>query len=74
MPLERHYSIQTLAKLFDLSVDFWRKRIKTGEVRAVRLGGAVRIPEREVRKVVQSITTLSDAVEEILSESGTRHL
>ena len=69
MPFERHYSIQTLAKLFDLSVDFWRKRIKTGEVRAVRLGGAVRIPEREVRKVIKSISTISNIVEEILSEN-----
>lgn len=68
MPLQRHYSIATLANLFDLSTDFWRKKIRMGEVKAVRLGGAIRISESEVRKIVQSITTLSDTIEEILSE------
>ncbi|MCH7820059.1 MAG: helix-turn-helix domain-containing protein [Candidatus Marinimicrobia bacterium] len=69
MPLQRHYSIATLAKLFDLSADFWRKKIKSGEIKAVRLGTAVRIPEGEVRKLAQNIRSISDTVEEILSES-----
>ena len=69
MPLQRHYSIATLAKLFDLSADFWRKKIKNGEIEAVRLGTAVRIPEGEVRKLAQNIRSISGTVEEILSES-----
>ena len=68
MPLQRHYSIATLAKLFDLSADFWRKKVKSGEIKAVRLGTAVRIPEREVRKLAQNIRSMSGTVEEILSE------
>ena len=70
MPIDRHYYVSTIAKLFDMSCDFWRKRIKNGEIRAVKVGKSVRIAESEVRKVVQSITTLSDVVEEILSENG----
>ena len=70
MPLQRHYSIATLAKLFDLSADFWRKKIRMGEVKAVRLGGAIRISESEVRRIIQSVDTISDVVEEILSENG----
>ena len=68
MPLQRHYSIATLSKLFDLSADFWRKKIRMGEVKAVRLGVAIRIPESEIRKIVKSVNTISDTVEEILSE------
>ena len=68
MPIERHYSIATLAKLFDMSCDFWRKRITSGEVRAVKVGRVVRISESEVRKIVKSVSTISDTVEEILSE------
>ena len=68
MPIERHYSIATLAKLFDLSADFWRKKIRMGEVKAVRLGVAIRITESEIRKIVKSVNTISDTVEEILSE------
>ena len=69
MPIERHYSIATLAKLFDLSSDFWRKRITSGEVKAVRLGGAIRVPESEVRKIVQNVRSISDVIEQILSEN-----
>ena len=69
MPIERHYSVGTLAKLFDLSSDFWRKRIKNGEIRAVRLGGAVRVPEREVRRLMEAIETETDIIEEILGEN-----
>ena len=63
MPIERHYSPTTLAKLFDLSSDFWRKRIRSGEIKAIRLGGAVRIPEREVRRLMEAIETETDIIE-----------
>jgi len=69
MPLQRHYSIATLAKLFDLSADFWRKKIKSGEIKAIKLGTAIRIPEGEVRKLAQNIQSISGIVDEILSES-----
>ena len=68
MPLERHYSIATLANLFDLSADFWRKKIKSGEIKAIKLGTAVRIPEGEIRKLAQNVRSISDTVEELLSE------
>ena len=69
MPLQRHYSIATLANLFDLSADFWRKKIKSGEIRAVRLGGAIRVPESEIRKFTQNVRSISDVVEEILNRN-----
>ena len=68
--IQRHYSISSLANLFDLSTDFWRKKIRMGEVKAVRLGGAIRVSESEVRKIVKSVGTISDIVDEILSENG----
>ena len=66
MRIERHYSISTLAEKFDTSKDFWRKRIASGEVKAIKLGRAVRVPEKEVLKVVRSMKTVNLLVEEII--------
>ena len=67
MRLEQHYSIKDLAIIFRTSTDFWRKRISNGEIKAVKLGRIVRIPEEEVRKFLKSIETISDLVDKILS-------
>ncbi len=67
MENEEYYSINTLAKRYDMSKDFWRKRISSGEVKAVKLGRSVRIPKEEVDKIVKVLRTENDIVEEILN-------
>ena len=67
MKFEQHYSIRDLSVLFHTSPDFWRKRVSNGEIKAVKLGRIVRIPEEEVRKFLKSIETISDLVDKILS-------
>ena len=68
MPIERYYSINSLARIFDNSKDFWRKKIALGEIQAVKVGRSVRIPEKEVLKLVHSLWTMNDFVEEILNK------
>ncbi len=68
MSIERHYSIKTLARIFDTSKDFWRKKVALGEIKAVKVGRSVRIPEKEVLKLVHSLWTMNDFIEEILSK------
>lgn len=67
MKFEQHYSIRDLAALFHTSTDFWRKRVSNGDIKAIKLGRIVRIPEEEVRKFLKTIETMSDLVDKILS-------
>ena len=66
MMLEQFYSIQNLADIFQTSTDFWRKRITTGEIKAIKLGRIIRIPEKEVLKVVTHLDSIADLVDKIL--------
>ena len=50
---DKFYSIKALAKLFMLSEDFWRKRLRDSSVNGLKIKGAVRIPGREVRRFVK---------------------
>ena len=67
MKFEQHYSIKDLAVLFDTSPDFWRKRVSNGDIKAIKLGRIIRIPEEEVQKFLKTIETMSDLVDKILS-------
>jgi len=67
MPIERYYSINSLARIFDNSKDFWRKKVALGEIKAVKVGRSVRIPQKEVDKIVKVLRTENDVVEEILN-------
>ena len=68
MSIERYYSINSLARIFDNSEDFWRKKVALGEIKAVKVGRSVRIPEKEVLKLVHSLWTMNDFIEEILNK------
>ena len=52
---ERHYKVKELAELFSTDESFWRKRIAHGEIKAVKIGRCVRIPESQVLQVIQKI-------------------
>ena len=70
MAIERHYSVNRLARLFDLSPDFWRKKVASGEISAVKVGRSLRVPESEVRRVIKQLKTVASFVEEILASNG----
>lgn len=67
--MEQHYSIKKLSILFQTSTDFWRKRVASGEIKAIKLGRIVRIPEGEVFKVITHLESLDDIVEKILVDN-----
>jgi len=52
---ERHYKVKELAEMFSTDESFWRKRIANGEIKAIKIGRCVRIPESEVLKVMKEI-------------------
>jgi len=66
LALDQYYSLRTLAETFQTSTDFWRKRVASGEIKAVRLGRIIRIPEEEVLKVVIHLESIGDIVDKIL--------
>lgn len=41
-----------VASIFGVSTRTVRRRIRDGSIRAVRLGGAVRIPDEEVERIL----------------------
>jgi len=64
--IPQYYSIKDLANIYRTSSDLWRKKIANGEIKAVRIGRIIRIPESEVNKVVKDVESISDVVEKIL--------
>ena len=52
---QRYYSIASLADLWDLSQKTIRRMIDSGQLRAKRIRGSVRIPHSEVVKVINDI-------------------
>ena len=53
---EQHYTVKELAERFNMDESFWRKRIASGEIKAIKIGRCVRIPESEVLKVIEEIS------------------
>ena len=70
MSLEQHYSIGDLSKIYRTSKDFWRKRVSNGEIKAIKLGRIIRIPEEEVLKVVTHLNSIGDIVDKILVDNS----
>ena len=66
MSLEKHYSVNELAALFGTSADFWRKLVSRGDVKAVRLGRCIRIPESEVHRIMSPVQSVSEFVNDLL--------
>ncbi len=61
-PLERHYSVKSASDLVEQSQAWFRREIKAGRIRAVRLRSvgdpkrwSVRIPESEIKKVLVEV-------------------
>jgi len=50
---DHFYSIKSLAEIFELSQSYWRKRIRFGDIKASRVGRAVRISGKEVLGHIQ---------------------
>ena len=61
---EKHFRVKELAEIFSTDESFWRKRISSGKIKAVKIGRSVRIPESEVLRAIQEIQNDSNTAEE----------
>ena len=62
-PLERHYSIESAAKLFDCSQQFFRNLIRDRKIGFVKVGRLVRIPQSELIKITVLIQSIQDDIQ-----------
>ena len=62
-PLERHYSIESAAKLFNCSQQFFRNLIRDRKIGFVKVGRLVRIPHSELLKIIEIIPTGHDELQ-----------
>ena len=49
----KYYKLSTLSDMFEISEKTLRRMIADRRIRAVRIGGSVRIPHAELGKIVQ---------------------
>ena len=62
-PLERHYSIESAAELFDCSQQFFRNLIRDRKIGFVKVGRLVRIPASELLKIIEFTPASSDELQ-----------
>ena len=59
-PLEHHLSIETAAKLYDCSEQFFRNLVRDRKIGFVKIGRLVRIPHSEILKIIEKKSSISD--------------
>ncbi|TFB10202.1 DNA-binding protein [Candidatus Marinimicrobia bacterium MT.SAG.2] len=62
-PLERHYSIESAAKLFNCSQQFFRNLIRDRKIGFIKVGRLVRIPHSELLKITEFIPSIQDELQ-----------
>ena len=62
-PLEKLYSIESAAKLFDCSQQFFRNLIRDRKIGFVKVGRLVRIPHSELSKITEFIPSIQDDIQ-----------
>ena len=62
-PLERLYSIESAAKLFDCSQQFFRNLTRDRKIGFVKVGSLTRIPYSELLKITDFIPSIQDDLE-----------
>ena len=61
-PNEQLYSIESAAKLFDCSEQFFRNLVRDRKIGFVKVGRLVRIPHLELLKIINVIPSNSDGI------------
>ncbi len=64
--IEKHYSLESCAEMFDCSVQFFRNLVRDRKIGYVKIGRLVRIPMEELNKISKYIPTLEEKVEELI--------
>ena len=53
LELERHLKLSRICELYDVSQSSLRKKIRAGQLVAIRFGGSWRVAESELQKLVK---------------------
>ena len=53
MELEKMYTVKEVAKLLSLAEITIRQWIQKGKIKSVKVGSATRIPESEVKRIIE---------------------
>jgi len=59
-PTEHHLSIESAAKLYDCSEQFFRNLVSTRRIGFVKIGRLVRLPLSEILKITEIKSSISD--------------
>ena len=62
-PLEQLYSIESAAKLFDCSEQFFRNLVRDRKIGFYKIGRLVRIPDSELLKIIEFKPTSRDELQ-----------
>ncbi|MCH8305061.1 MAG: helix-turn-helix domain-containing protein [Candidatus Marinimicrobia bacterium] len=62
-PLEKLYSIESAAKLFDCSEQFFRNLIRDRKIGFYKIGRLIRIPDSELSKITEFIPSIQDDIQ-----------
>ena len=61
--IERYYSIESAAELFDCSQQFFRNLVRDRKIGFVKVGRLVRIPHSELSKITVLIPSIQDDIQ-----------
>lgn len=63
---EQYYSLQTVAKMFEISEKTLRRIVRDKGIELIRIGGSIRFPESEISKLFESVPSVESMVNELL--------
>lgn len=63
---ERYFSIETLAKMFDCSEQFFRNLVRDKKIGYVKLGRLVRIPYSEILTYAELVPSMNQNINQLL--------
>jgi len=58
-PTERYLTLDELAQLTSMSVEFWRTRVKARDIDYVKIGRSVRIPQSSLTSVIKHVPAIN---------------
>lgn len=57
--VEKYLSLDEVANLTSMSVEFWRARIKARDIDYVKIGRSVRIPHSSLKSMIQLVPAIN---------------
>jgi len=73
-PTERYLTLDELAYMTSMSVEFWRARIKAREIDYVKIGRAVRVPLSALESIIKQVPAINtNTINSIEDEHNVKH-